>query len=268
VFGYGPPIAFGFYRSDRRHPDHLEQIADRAASGSLVRVAAALRGPDLSPFATCLDDIRRARDRGLIMSMHIGTRATGSGGVSSLVEAGVLGEDMHFIHATDSSREELLAMAESGATLVIPPIAELVMGTGSPPFRRAAQVGLDVALGVDTVLGGPASMFEQMRAALQCLRDDAWDGLRPPLRSTCRDVLVSATLNGARACGLASETGSLAVGKSADLLVLQPPSTPLSIDQAYAQVVWTGHPSRIRSVFVAGHELISSTDEDKESRGE
>lgn len=256
VFGYGPPVALDYYRSDKPHPTAMEGVAASVATDSLIHVAAALRGPDLSPWETCVEDIRRARESGLVVSMHVGTRASGPGGVQSLADHGMLGPDLHVVHGTDSTLAELHALSDAGATLVVPPLAELMMGTGSPPLRRAAAADLPVALGVDTVLGVPPGMFAQMRAALQCLRDGAWDAWDPPSRSTCRDVLTSATLYGAQAAGLSDETGSLVVGKSADVVVMEALAPPNSLDQAYAQVVWNGHASRVRMVLVAGHQVV------------
>ena len=53
IFGYGPPVAYGYYGSDRPHPEDLEDFVARHGVQPSPRttVAAALRGPDTSPPA-------------------------------------------------------------------------------------------------------------------------------------------------------------------------------------------------------------------------
>ena len=163
---------------------------------------------------------------------------------------------MQFVHATDSTDEEHALVAESGGRIVVPPAAELVMGTGLPPLARlAAAARRPAAFGVDTALGGPPDMFGQMRAALLLLRTGGWDGHRPPPASSCIEVLTAATLGGARACWLDHHVGSITAGKLADLVVFTPTRPVESVDEACAQVVWAGDASRVETVLVAGREV-------------
>ena len=63
-----------------------------------------------------------------------------------------------------------------------------------------------------------------------------------------------ATIEGARACWLDDVTGSIAPGKSADLVVFRPDQPPRSLDEAFAQVVWAGDATRLEAVLVGGEE--------------
>lgn len=258
VFGYGPPVAFGYYGSDRPHPAELETFAGQIEklAGSRIRGAAALRGPDLSPDGVWQSDIERARAVGLPMSMHVSTRRNGPGAVTRMHEAGLLGPDMQLVHATDASDDELVLAGEAGVKFAVPAIAELVTGAGEPPLHRLASRGIGYALGIDTTLASPHDMFSQMRAAAVQLRQVPWSGMTPPPGSAYREILTAATLGGARAAWLDAETGSLAVGKSADLVLLRTEAVPTTIDEAYAQVVWSGHASMIDSVLIEGHEML------------
>jgi 5-methylthioadenosine/S-adenosylhomocysteine deaminase len=101
-----------------------------------------------------------------------------------------------------------------------------------------------------------------MRAALQCQRSlvnqralygGSFEGETP---ITVRDVLEFATIEGARANGLDHKTGSLTVGKEADIIMLRTDllnMTPLN--DAVGAIVIGADTSNVDSVFVAGKAL-------------
>ncbi|MGO4247627.1 amidohydrolase family protein [Paenarthrobacter sp. RAF54_2] len=237
----------------------MESLVGRhgATVNDRVSIAAALRGPDLSPIEVARKEIERARAIGIPISMHVATRRAGPGGISALSEKGLLGPDLQFVHVTDASNDEVAMIADAGAQIVVPPIAELSMGTGFPPLRRLADSHSHFGLGVDSVLGSPPDMFSQMRLAAGLLRAGEWTAGEPPAGSGITSVLAAATIGGARACWMAEETGSLTPGKSADLLLFRPSRAVETLAEAYGQVIWMGDPSRLVSVRVAGEEMLT-----------
>jgi len=67
------------------------------------------------------------------------------------------------------------------------------------------------------------------------------------------DVLRFATIEGARACGLGDRTGSLEVGKAADLVLLAPFGLNLvPLNNALGSLVLAAHPGNVDTVIVAG----------------
>lgn len=258
VFGYGPPVALGYYGSDLPHPAELETFAAQLDGSPASRIggAAALRGPDLSPPEVWRQDIERARAVGLPISMHASTRRNGPGAITALHEAGLLGPDVQLVHATDASDDELLLAAAAEVKFVVPAIAELLLGAGDPPLPRLAARDIAYALGIDTTLASPPDMFSQLRAAALLVRQAEWVDGAPPVGSAYRQILAAATIDAARAAWLGDVTGSLAPGKSADLVVLRLSARPRTVDEAYAQVVWSGHASMIESVLIEGEEML------------
>lgn len=109
----------------------------------------------------------------------------------------------------DDDDLEFLAVHPS-ISVVYCPRTHRHFGHEPHPWRRLLAHGVNVALGTDSRASNPdLSLFGE----LFCLREIAPDC--DPAR-----LLPLATLNGARALGLADETGSLEVGKSADLAVV------------------------------------------------
>jgi 5-methylthioadenosine/S-adenosylhomocysteine deaminase len=89
-------------------------------------------------------------------------------------------------------------------------------------------------------------MFATMRTAFVVQR-----GLDGGLNS--RDVLEFATIDGARACGLAARTGSLTPGKDADVILLRADDlTVFPANHPTGTIVAAGHPGLVDTVLVAG----------------
>jgi 5-methylthioadenosine/S-adenosylhomocysteine deaminase len=78
---------------------------------------------------------------------------------------------------------------------------------------------------------------------------------------TARDVIRMATVNGARALGLADETGSLVPGKWADVIAIdlervntRPVYDPVS------QIVYAAGRDQVSDVWIAGSRVLRSGD--------
>ena len=67
-----------------------------------------------------------------------------------------------------------------------------------------------------------------------------------------------ATINGARALGLGEVTGSLEVGKSADITCIEPDVSMVPIYDVVAQVIYATNRERISDVWVAGRQLLEN----------
>ena len=104
----------------------------------------------------------------------------------------------------------------------------------------------------------PGDLFAQMRAAISLQHATVFDrklagkaGL-PKLMST-RDVIRSATVEGARVAGLDAVTGSIEPGKQADVIVLRTDRPNIfPINDPIGAVVWGMDTSNVDWVFVGG----------------
>ena len=72
-----------------------------------------------------------------------------------------------------------------------------------------------------------------------------------------RDVIRYATVDGARAAGLSSITGSLSPGKRADVIVLRTDRPNIApVNDPIGAVVWGMDTSNVDWVFVGGTSLV------------
>ena len=185
-----------------------------------------------------------------------------SGPLAKLATLGLLGPDTTYVHCNTLRDDELRRMADSGGSASVSPEVEMNMGHGMPATGRLLEHGIRPSLSVDVVTGIGGDMFTVMRMCLAMER--ALVNQRAlqagtsvdRLSLTTRDVLEFATLEGARACGLADRVGSLSPGKQADLILVRTDGLNLTpLNNPVGALVVATHPGDVDSVFVAGRAL-------------
>ena len=134
-------------------------------------------------------------------------------------EIGLLGENCTFSHMNILREDELDPVVESGMSVVWCPMASMLFGVGGTIRGKHAELhklGANVALGCDSANWTSSfNVGDQAFMALATAREKTGDiGVL-----MAEDIVEVATINGARAVGLADQVGSLEVGKRGDLVV-------------------------------------------------
>jgi 5-methylthioadenosine/S-adenosylhomocysteine deaminase len=194
--------------------------------------------------------------------------AAGTGGVGNNIG---LGPDNLLIHMTGMSDAGWNGVRNSGAQVSIAFPIEMNMRHGMPPIVKMQQLGLQPSLSTDVETNMTADFFTQMRSAMtmqrmvinQAVLDTGdfttFPGTWPPFPANvppllnARDVLRFATINGARHLRLDSRTGSLRVGKEADIIILD--GTQLNVfpmNNVPGAVVTMMERTNVETVIVAG----------------
>jgi cytosine/adenosine deaminase-related metal-dependent hydrolase len=183
------------------------------------------------------------------------------GKVGEVGKTGLYGPDTTFIHCTTLSDDEIQMIVDSGATVSLASPVEMMMGHGMVPTQKFLDRGLRPSLSVDVETNVPNDMFTQMRSVISLqhalIFEQKLAGKEnlPPFLTT-RDVIEFATLEGARANGLADKTGSLTPGKEADIIMLRTDRPNIfPVNDPIGAVVWGMDTSNVDSVFVAGKAL-------------
>jgi cytosine/adenosine deaminase-related metal-dependent hydrolase len=247
----------------------LEELEGHGAGGAeLARVpeavlrpptartsfALALQGPEATSLATTRREIAAAREAGLAVSMHVGIRDGGRPrrAVARLAGAGLMGADLQFVHCCTTSARELGAIADAGARIAVCPLAEMALGIGVPPTGRARAAGLRPALATDAVSSASGDLFDEARLAL-ALERIAWPAGAQEPRPSAREALEGITLDAARACWLEDLTGSLAVGKRADVVLLRGLDiAAIPAADLHGAIVASAHGANVDTVIVDG----------------
>ncbi len=118
---------------------------------------------------------------------------------------------IHCVHVDDG---DIARIADTGSAVAHCPIANARLGHGVAPLAALLDAGVTTGLGTDSVASNNrVDVLEEARTAQLFQRVRAGDAAALPSER----LLRLATLDGARALGLDGRTGSLDVGKDADL---------------------------------------------------
>ncbi|MDE7381401.1 MAG: imidazolonepropionase [Muribaculaceae bacterium] len=156
-----------------------------------------------------IEDSRRlltaAKEMGFDLKLHADEIVT-LGGAELAGELGAVSAD-HLLHVSD---EGIKKMAEAGTVATLLPLTAFSLKEPFAPARKFIEAGAAVALATDLNPGSCFSGSIPLTIALACIY----------MNMSVEETITALTLNGAAACGIADKTGSLEVGKDADVVLL------------------------------------------------
>ena len=228
-----------------------------SGANGLLRLGMSILGPAYSPLDTVRSELRRAMERDEVISMHFSGPLV-SDAFRRLAREGLITSKVNIVHGNGIDEDELRALVDSGATFTVTPEIEMQMGFSAGITGRLLAAGVRPSLGVDSETASSSEMFQVVRFAMQLQRymdhQSAWQGAGAPMAAvsvSARDALQWATVEGAHAVGLDEQVGTLAPGKSADIILVRVPEVPVSFDPAEF-VVSRATASDVDTVMIGG----------------
>jgi 5-methylthioadenosine/S-adenosylhomocysteine deaminase len=166
----------------------------------------------------------------------------------------------HCVHLDEG---EMHTMKHHQVGVVHCPSSNLKLASGVAQVQKMVDLGLHVGIGTD----GPASnndldMFEETRLAAFLAKGCFGD----PTALPAPTAFALATIEGARALHLEHVTGSLEVGKRADIAVVELgrtheiPKFRRDPDAIYSQLVYAAKSTDVRDLMVNGRLLMRDRD--------
>jgi len=231
------------------------------ANHGLVTLGLAILGPHYSTLEVALADFALAREFGLIASMHQGGGvARTPEGWARLEAAGLLGDNVNIVHGNNLSDAQLAKFVDLGMSFSITPENEMAQGHGHPITGRLRKLGSAPSLGVDleSVLSGDMFGVARIALAMQRALDNAdyraAHGTIPDTSTVpVREALAWITIRGAQMLRMQDRIGSLALGKQADLVLIDARALNMHpVHDAVASVVMQTSLANIDSVMIAG----------------
>ncbi len=193
------------------------------------------------------------------MHVHETDFEVSQGGVRPLQrlhQLGLINPNFIAVHMTHLNESEITEFAKSGAHIVHCPESNLKLASGFCPVQKCLDAGINVALGTDgAASNNDLDMLSEMRTAALLAKGIAKDASAVSAFTALR----MATLNGAKALGIDDITGSLEIGKAADIcaidlsdIEMQPIYNPVS------QIVYSASRHQVTDVWVAGKQCLKN----------
>ena len=172
---------------------------------------------------------------------------------------GLIGRRAVLAHGIHLGEAELCRCHESGTALAHCPTSNLFLGSGLFRIGAAKDPRRPVQVGLGTDIGGGTSF--SLLATMGAAYEIAQLGGRA---LSAIEAFYLATLGGARALALDDRIGSLAPGREADFVVLDPNATPLlalrnaratSVEDQLFALMTLGDDRAVRATYVAGRPM-------------
>lgn len=166
---------------------------------------------------------------------------------------GLLGPGSVLAHCTAADDRDIELLAETGTHVSHNPANNAAKGWGPTRVGDLLAAGVNVALGCDSVTDNATlDLLSDMRTALHMQR---YFGRQYPF--TPMTALEMATINGARALGIADDVGSLEVGKKADFITVDTDVAHLTpVNDPVATLVLAAVGSDVDTVVVDGRMVM------------
>ena len=223
--------------------------------------------PGPSAVQRCSDELLTgaaeiAKKRNLPFHIHLaetkaqsvqGSQVYGHSLLRHLEFLGIVERNLSCAHSIWIEEEDVTLFAKRGATPVHNPASNLRIGSGLAKVKAFLAAGVNVGLGTDgSASNDGQNMFDAVRLAA-LIHNEAGSDFNQWV--TPQQALAMATRNGATAFGL--DTGALATGKLADLVLLRrdtPAFTPLN--DVIGQIVFCENGSDVDTVIVNGEVVF------------
>jgi len=173
-----------------------------------------------------------------------------------LDQLNLLNPSLIAVHMTCLNQMEMERLAETGVNIVHCPESNLKLASGFCPLDTLQQLNINTCLGTDgAASNNDLDMFSEMRSGALLAKGVSGNA------SSCNaeQAIRMATINAARALGMADSIGSLEPGKKADMIAVdfsqlntQPVYDPVS------QLVYAANSLQVSHVWIDGVNKLSA----------
>ena len=161
--------------------------------------------------------------------------------VQHLKDLGLLGSHLILDHCVHINKSEIELLAENNVRIVHNPESNMKLASGVAPVPDMIAKGITVGLGTDgCASNNNLDLFGEMDMAAKLHKVNNLD----PTVMNAQTLVQMATIEGAKVLGLEKITGSLEVGKRADLIVIdtnKPHLVPMYNPYSHLVYAASGH---------------------------
>ena len=183
-----------------------------------------------SPYTCCKETLQRTKAQAdkynTTLHVHLAEtrkevedmmQQTGMTPAQYFHSIGLLDKNVVAAHCVWLNEKDIELMAETHTGIAHCPKSNLKLASGIANIDRYVRAGIRVGIGTDgTASNNTLDMVEEMRFAALLPKVIDYN----PEAMSARQVIQSATIQGAKALGLGNRIGSIEVGKEADLILI------------------------------------------------
>lgn len=162
----------------------------------------------------------------------------------------LLDNNVLLAHAIHLTNEDIHLLATKRAAVAHNPECNMKLVSGTAPIPDLQKAGVPCGLGTDGVASNNnLDMFQEMRSAAFIHKLTS----NNPTVADARSIVKMATIDGARALNLDDKTGSIEIGKRADILMIDLRQAHLQpLYDLYSQIVYSMSGQDVGTVIVDG----------------
>ena len=175
--------------------------------------------------------------------------------LARLNDLGLLTPALQAVHMTQLLEEEIDLLAANGSHVIHCPKSNMKLASGICPVNQLLTSGVNVALGTDSSSSNNnLDMFGEMHMAALLAKISTMDATVAP----AEQILQMATINGARALGMEEITGSLEVGKFADIVAVNFDTIEtIPVYDPISHLVYCSSRDHVTDVWIAGKQRLT-----------
>lgn len=187
-------------------------------------------------------------------------RRFGKSSIEVMEERGILGEHTLLAHCVWVGHDDMKRMAATGTSLAHCPTSAAKLGCGVARIPMMLEEGVNVSLGSDGPIDNNCmDIFQEMKFGSLIQKAAHCDALM----FGAPQMLRMATINGAKSLNMEDEIGSIEVGKSADIILVdcfRPNLQPVYWEDGDTNLLWnmvfSANGSNVDTVMVQGEILL------------
>ncbi len=242
---------------------YTEMLIDKYRKDTLINIAVEphspyLCEPDLLEKASLL-----AQKKDLLLVIHVSETKSevskikeryGYTPVGFLASLGVLSPKLLACHCVHLTEDDIALLKKHDVKVAHNPESNMKLASGIAPVPELINRGVCVGIGTDgCASNNNLDIFHEMSMAAKLGKVHTHD----PAAVNAKSVLRMATIDGARALGLSGITGSLEMGKKADIIIIdthKPHLTP--IYNPLSHLVYAVRGSDVRTSVINGKLIM------------
>lgn len=174
--------------------------------------------------------------------------------IGHLADLGILAPNLLTCHCVVLTDEDILLLRQFDVKVAHNPESNMKLASGISPIPRLLKEGICVGLGTDgCASNNNLDLFQEMDTAAKLHKVNTFD----PTVLDSTTTLRMCTIEAARALGLEKITGSLEVGKKADIILLdtkKPHLTPMYNPASH--LVYAARGSDVKTTIINGEVVM------------